>query len=147
MLTLGQREHLKKYKIPVADYLTYAYYIVAIHEDSVMPTDIELDQLRSYTEFVIGHVYAEPYQKRIFEREFSGDSGHNTVILKKDEHGHWFFRRATWTEGPSFFPNVVAKEYIPMTLMDIFDREQRFAQQYWYEWKQTHSKIFNAYTT
>ncbi len=135
MITQEQQEHIEKgFKIPID-----ADWIISLARESIMPSDEELKQMRSYQEFRVRHTYAESYQEVVLKRELPYDNGHNTVIYKKSERG-WLFRRSSWENPLLFFPSPTESER-SHTLVEIIDGDENFCRE-WDKWKRERPEIF-----
>ena len=137
MLTDEQIEYIEARGVPTG---THYYWLASISDESEMPTDREIEQVRCFIEYQLT-CYREGYQPTIrelglspfrasdpkAERVRGGGNllwcgNHNTISFCKGWAGHpgWFWRRASWSEGPRFCPawltGVQAWHRLPHTL-------------------------------
>ena len=109
------------FRVPVDSSHPAAYWIISLDVDSLMPTDEELALLKSYQEFLIEAAYNEHFAERLKRLELPKCVGHNTVVFRKGSHlegtdNHWFYRRASWINGPTYVPYALSEDYKPHTL-------------------------------
>lgn len=143
-----------QFKIPVDCEYPLTYWIIALDRESFMPTDIELSQLRNYCEFVVHNTYNNPHYILV-EKPLAWCSGHNTIVFrnglratnfrKQHDPGEWFYRRMTWTVGPTYVPDIFGAndlKYEPHSLIDIFNRIEKNVPEKWEEWKNKNNKIY-----
>lgn len=115
------------FHIPVDCFNPGTYWIICLDRDSFLPTDNELEQLRSYREYIVRGFYDEGHAKRILDLDLPECSGHNTTIFRKGIEflgieGGWSFRKMTWRSGPLYFPNLAEEIYRGITLVGLLDR-------------------------
>ena len=109
-LSDAQIAHIESFGVPVVQLREHrSFYLAGICVDSsVMPSDREIQQVRSYMEFIARRVY-EGAAKRILAMPRPGIGGHNTVILVKgalykgsrQPTKGWTYRRESWEVGPA----------------------------------------------
>ena len=84
MLTSKQRKEIQeRFKIPVDAYCPGTYWIASLDGESLMPTNEELAQIRSYIEFSIRRTYREYWIDAILSKPLPACEGHNTLILRR----------------------------------------------------------------
>jgi len=137
------------FRVPVDSSHPAAYWIISLDVDSLMPTDEELALLKSYQEFLIEAAYNEHFAERLKRLELPKCVGHNTVVFRKGSHlegtdNHWFYRRASWINGPTYVPYALSEDYKPHTLRELLDRIQNLVPQKWERWKENNKKVFSA---
>lgn len=142
-----------EHKIPVIESPGSAYYIITLDIEGEVPTPAELAQLVSYREFVVRDYYTEAWQQRILSMDLPADGGHNTTAFRKgspwlDEYpaaaGSWFYEKVTWTMHGKV-PNIAARDFVPLTLVQVMDRIQQWDKEprkNWLAWKTTHADVF-----
>jgi len=146
MLTDTQRKHIQKFHIPIDVYCPGTYWIVSLDCESMMPTDEELAQIKSYIEYSVRRTYQEYWVDVILNKPLSACSGHNTLILRKGSPllpavQGWFYRKMFWRGGAVYWP-VIGAEYKDRGLVEIFDKYEDFSSESWTEWKNSHPDIF-----
>lgn len=141
------RARAKAARVPVDSFCPSKYWLVCLDSESRPPTDLELKQIFSYTEFKVRAWYNDTWIAKLLERELIWDGGSNTLVLKKTEEGGWQYRRASWVMGPMFVPAREEKE----PLVKVMDRERGSyglkcdqLDPKWVKWKTEHPDIFPA---
>lgn len=149
MITTEQRLRIQnEFRIPVDSSHPGKYWIAALDGESSMPTDIELRQIRSFIEFIVGRVFGENYGKRILaERPLVYCGDHNTTVFLKGLRDDstkegWRYRKMRWRTGPTYMPSIAEGDYRPLTLVEIMDLMEKLIFEEWNEWKQAHPEIF-----
>jgi len=159
-LTAEQCDHVESFGVPVvALYVDRAYYLAGICVDSVMPTDDELRQVRSFIEFVGKRIYGAA-AKRILAMPLPADPGHNTIVLVKgglykgnpQPTEGWSYKRYTWETG--VFPYRTAP-FRPWDLSEVLDAiegdvvtersdgtQRAVPRAPWKKWKVAHTEAF-----
>lgn len=160
-LTGAQCDHIETFGVPIVPlYVHDAYYLAGVCVDSVMPTDEELRQVRSYIEFVGRRTYGE----QILAMPLPADPGHNTVVLVKgglykgnpQPTEGWSYRRYTWDTG--IFPyrtKVDGTSFRPWSLAEVLDGiegdisterssgvQRAVPRTPWEKWKTAHAEAF-----
>jgi hypothetical protein len=153
-LSTSERAQIQKqYRIPVDSEYPQKFWIMNLDDTSLMPTETELAQLRSYLEYKIVSWYNPSYRDKLLAMSLPYDSGRNTIILCKgvgmnggDHHEDtgWRYRRATWNHGHVPFTNEA--DYRPLSLVEILDRCEELmpgeVYEKWAVWKSEHAELF-----
>lgn len=147
-----ERENIQKFKIPVDSFKPITNWIVSLDGESMLPTDEELKQIRSYCEYKIKTVYNESYATRLLNEDLPKESGHNTTIFRKGFrfgciHIGWFYRRRSWNRYPTYVPDLSAKNYKMLSLVGVMNRAEDIIPKKWEDWKRDHNDIFPHKTT
>jgi hypothetical protein len=138
-----------RFRIPVDSFIPSQFWIISLCRESLMPTDQELAQLRSYCNFIVKKTYNEEYGRRILRMRLPYDPGHfNTIIFRKGapfspKDCGWFFREPTRKFGLSFLP-AIGEGYHSHTLAETMDGYETRTPAEWKEWKRKHHPIFPA---
>lgn len=131
----------RDFKVPVSSPTDDTWWVVCMDERSEPPTDLELQQIRSYCEFATKMIYTETWQSKILDAPLPICSGHNTVTFRK---GHpidegrrfaWFYERRTWTHTPLWPPGHKA-----LSLLEVLDHVADHAK--WAAWKEERPDVF-----
>lgn len=120
--------------------------ILALSDQSVMPTDEELGLLRCLLEFSIYDYYKPSYVEKLLDMQFPADEGTNTIVFVKGDHwspngvAGWAYRQITWSTGPLFVPSRDSKPIPPWTLEQAVLHELRFEERVgrWEAFKSKH---------
>lgn len=155
-----QDDPLTKLRIPVTTSHPEWVYLVAFNgkplfDDDLMarPDETETRMLASMVEYTRQYWFNAGYQKRLLERPFDIDGGHNTLILRKWGENDWAYRRRTWEIGPQFVPvsprlRDADSRLGPLTLAELLDLVHRYGEAEpipaWQEWKAAHPDVFDA---
>ena len=148
-LTQEQRSHVQeKFGIPVDSSVPNTCWIVSLDVRSVMPTDEELRQIRSFCEYIVSYIYDESHQRRILANKLPMASDHNTIILHKgrqygSDDNAWFYRKMSYSD-PTFAPNPTHVQYDPPSLMQLMSRYELLFPERWDDWKTARPEIFSA---
>jgi hypothetical protein len=149
MLSKTQTETLtKSYKIPTS---TEKYYIIALNENSAMPTKKELAMLCSFREFIVRDRGRNA--EKILEMDLPTDPSFYTIVFLKGSNWQcnktrgWCYRRTNWEEGPMYFPSrdTVKPAPPPWTLPRVLNHITNLGGKpspKWLAWKKEHPKIF-----
>ncbi len=152
-LTESEIERIQtEFKIPVGSSHPNTGWIASLYANSVMPTDLELEQIRSFTAYLIKKTYNEKHAEILGQMPLAQESWHDTTILFKgpdstNEQG-WFYRRKSWGgDGPTYVPDPCGENYRPLSLVEIMDMHEKvFAttSEKWIAWKEKHCDVFPA---
>ena len=153
-LSAAERAYIQeRFRIPVDSEYPAKYWIVSLDSTSLMPSEIELAQIRDFTGYKIRSWYNPSYRDRLLAMALPFDSGRNTIILRKGvgvnggthhEDQGWSYRRATWNHG--HVPFRYEKDYQPLSLVEILDRCEELlpgeVYEKWTDWKNEHAELF-----
>ena len=67
----------------------------------------------------------------------------SSIVCKRDDGG-WGYRRETWDLGPYFWPDYLAFNYQPLSLLAVLDKDQSIGGepwQPWEDWKAQHPEV------
>jgi hypothetical protein len=141
------------WRVPVESEYPQKYWIACLDSSSLMPTEAELGQLRSFIEYKVRSFFNPTYQAKILDAPLAVDSGWNTIIFRKgagetrethDDNG-WGYRRATWNH--TYVPFRYKEDYKPLSLVEAMDRCETLVDDVypkWASWKEDHGEIFAA---
>lgn len=159
-LNKDQKRTIQAARIPVDCWNPEYTWIVSLSSESLMPTELELRQLRNLVEFKVKDWYNLTYQhKLLVEQPLAKDSGTNTLTFMKgwansgfpdEAKNGWHYRRLSWTQGPLFVPAKfgMTVPYVPLTLVQCFDRIQLYSDDKpnprWEKWKAEHADLYSV---
>ena len=154
-LSYEQREHAQnKFKVPVDSFKPSTWWIISLDSESLMPTDRELLQIKSFGVYLVRSIYNEHWQKKILEEKPMPACGrHNTTIFRKGlrnrrgdfpavQDDNWFYRQWSWEIGPLYVPDIFDKNYKGLSLVKVMDRSRSLLAERWAKWKRDHKEIF-----
>lgn len=139
-MTEAERGAVHVAGVPTSTAHPHESWIVSLDVHSVSVTERELEQLRSFAEYEVRHVYTDEWIERIFAAPLLACGGHNAVVFVKRADGGWAYRRSTWSIGPMYVPSW---DQAPVSLVAVMDRiEREWAVKEWWAWKQARAGVF-----
>lgn len=163
MKTPEARRIEQEFQVPTSDSLWPQYFWIACvvvparsYDRHVVPTDVEIKQIRSYIEFKVTSFYREGFAQQVLEDALPICAGHNTVILGKypetAENGSkmtgWGYRRMSWETAswPHAYQGrgtVNVPEH-GLTLVEVLDHCEGYDRpsEKWEAWKAAHPDLF-----
>ena len=129
-------------RIPVTSLNPGWIYLVSLSNEGERPTDDEAAALACYIDYQRNHWFNEAYKRKLLERPFDIDGGHNTTIFHKYGTDDWGHRKRTWTMGPYIWPAYNRTE--TLTLIQLMDHLHTFTDHLykpWAEWKADHPAV------
>jgi hypothetical protein len=148
MITPEEKEYVQNnFKIPVDSLAPEKGWIVSLDRESAMPTEQELKQLQSFTEYKMGRTYNERHVAKLLQMPLAVEDGYDTTILRKgmgDDNVGWFYRRAGWKIDPDYLINPSMKGYRAQSLVEVMDQQEIMTTvvEKWAAWKRERPDIF-----
>lgn len=125
-------------RIPVTKLWPDFNYFVAFHNESLLrPTDDEARMLSSFIDFLRSH-FRPGFQAELLAMPFDIDTSRFPLVFHKRADSSWAYRRAHWTIGSLFCPDI---EY-QFTLEQLLDQIEKRSD--WAEWKAAHPEVFGG---
>ena len=149
ILSDEERAHVQGFGIPVDSEHPGPWWIVNLASEGEMPSDVELEMIRSFIEYKVRHFFNPGYAEKLLAMPLARDPGYNTISLRKgrlndSEPESWFWRRSTWEHG--MVPFVHREEYKGRSLVEVMDDIETGVEVYesWTHWKIEHPGLFGA---
>lgn len=141
-----------EYRVPVVgDLWPSVYWVVCLVGpggllEAVEPTEAEVAQVASYTEYLLQTRYREGYAAQLRALPLACDGGFNGVVLVKRANG-WGYTRHRWPSGS--WPH--AYQHRPeaprdLTLVQVLDHIETItgtASAQWQAWKDEHPAVYS----
>lgn len=137
-----QDDPLTALRIPVTNAYPGWRYLVALDGEGERPNEAEVAALVSYIDYQRRHWFNETYQRKLMERPFDIDGGHNTTVFHKYGADDWGYRNCSWEMGPRFWPAYNRTE--KLTLIQVIDHKHTYGESlyhHWADWKAEHPEV------
>lgn len=139
----------REFKVPVDGLWCSGHWHASLADESLMPADIELRQIRAFIEFKVRAWFNEGWANRILdEMPLPADAGANSLVFIKGINGEetgWHYRHQSWEMGPAVWPHPTWSEFRPYGLVELMDKEVgSFRAKEWAAFKAERPELFSA---